>query len=124
MASKFQAILALDFGTTYSGVAWAQVSNVSCYFQTIFKGPFSHFFPTQPESHYLINEWPVTVSGSIRGMTSEKVPTEIAFTYERGSPNPIWGFQIPEIMPRLQWFKLRLDPDQKPHIMPALAINH
>lgn len=57
-------------------------------------------------------------------MTSEKVPTEIAFTYERGSPDTIWGFQIPEIMPRLQWFKLGLDPDQKSHIMPALAMKH
>ncbi|GLI78720.1 hypothetical protein PoHVEF18_007041 [Penicillium ochrochloron] len=104
MAPKIQAILALDFGTTYSGVAWAQVSN--------------------PSSHYLINEWPVNMSGSIGGMTSEKVPTEIAFTYERGSPNTVWGFQIPEVMPRLQWFKLGLDPDQKAHIMPALAIQH
>lgn len=64
------------------------------------------------------------MSGSIGGMTSEKVPTEMAFTYERGTPDTIWGFQIPEVMPRLQWFKLGLDPDQKSHIVPALAVQH
>lgn len=57
-------------------------------------------------------------------MTSEKVPTELAFEYKGSSPRVVWGFQIPEMMPRLQWFKLRLDPDQKAQIMPASAVTH
>ncbi|KAI2787514.1 hypothetical protein POX_f07882 [Penicillium oxalicum] len=97
-------ILALDFGTTYSGVAWAQIS--------------------APESPCLINQWPVDNSESLGGTTSEKVPTELAFSYERPSRRILWGFQIPDEMPRLHWFKLRLDPDQKEHIIPSLAKFH
>ncbi|KAF7717301.1 Uncharacterized protein PECH_005096 [Penicillium ucsense] len=97
-------VLALDFGTTYSGVAWAQVAS--------------------PEFHYLINQWPLDTSGSRGGMTSEKVPTELAFIYRRSKRKIGWGFQIPETMPRLQCFKLRLDPDQKELIFSALAKSH
>lgn len=46
-------------------------------------------------------------------MTSDKVPSEVAFTYESSPPKLIWGFQIPDAMPRLQWIKLALDPEQK-----------
>ncbi|KAJ5105552.1 actin-like ATPase domain-containing protein, partial [Penicillium alfredii] len=72
-------VVALDFGTTFSGVAWAQVTN--------------------PNEHYIINQWPSSVSSFIDGMTSEKVPTEVAFTYDGVTPKVIWGFQIPEAMP-------------------------
>ncbi|KAL5365133.1 hypothetical protein BJX96DRAFT_181405 [Aspergillus floccosus] len=70
-------IIAMDFGTTFSGVAWAQTNN--------------------PDVHYLINQWPDGDSStSIGGMTSEKVPTEIAYEYKRSSgsepsePKPLW----------------------------------
>ncbi|KAF9886679.1 hypothetical protein FE257_011193 [Aspergillus nanangensis] len=86
-------VVALDFGTTFSGVAWAQTSN--------------------PSVHYIINQWPQDKAGSIGGMTSEKVPTEIAYEYTQSTPSSLWGFQIPEAMPRHQWIKLGLCLDQK-----------
>ncbi|KAJ9315072.1 hypothetical protein DTO271D3_4525 [Paecilomyces variotii] len=86
-------VIALDFGTTFSGAAWALTDS--------------------PHEHYLINQWPSTASGSLSGPTSEKVPTEIAFEYSESGPTCLWGFQIPESMPRHQWIKLALDPGQK-----------
>lgn len=57
-------------------------------------------------------------------MTSEKVPTEMAFTYEDPTPKMVWGFQIPDNMPRLQWIKLLLDPDQKRELETAVSARH
>ncbi|PWY74562.1 actin-like ATPase domain-containing protein [Aspergillus sclerotioniger CBS 115572] len=86
-------VVAVDFGTTFSGVAWAQTSN--------------------PESHYIINQWPQNTSGSSDGMTSEKVPSEVTYEYSNSGPKCLWGFQIIDSMPRIQWIKLGLAPDQK-----------
>lgn len=47
-------------------------------------------------------------------MTSEKVPSDITYTYEHDEPQCIWGYQIPDIMPRIQWVKLELAAEQKP----------
>lgn len=46
-------------------------------------------------------------------MSSEKVPTELAYNYHDRGRQIVWGFQIPAEMPRLQWIKLELDPKQK-----------
>ncbi|KAJ5347113.1 actin-like ATPase domain-containing protein [Penicillium brevicompactum] len=88
-----EVIVAVDFGTTFSGVAWAQVSN--------------------PDAQYIINQWSYDTSGGIGGMTSEKVPSELAYKYEGSTPVPVWGFQIPDSMPRLQFLKLELESEQK-----------
>ncbi|KAJ9284373.1 hypothetical protein DTO021C3_8018 [Paecilomyces variotii] len=86
-------VIALDFGTTFSGAAWTVTDS--------------------PHEHYLINQWPSKASGSFGGLTSEKVPTEIAFEYSESGPTCLWGSEIPESMPRHQWIKLALDPTQK-----------
>ncbi|KAK4910856.1 hypothetical protein LTR66_017403, partial [Elasticomyces elasticus] len=94
MSQKIKdVVVAVDFGTTFSGVAWAQVTN--------------------PDAQYIINQWPYDTSGVIGGMTSDKVPSELAYKYKDGIPVPIWGFQIPDSMPRLQFIKLALEPEQK-----------
>lgn len=67
----------------------------------------------QPDTHYLINQWPQTSSGSLDGMTSEKVPSDIAYKYEQSRSICLWGFQIPDIMPRMQWLKLGFCPIQR-----------
>lgn len=56
----------------------------------------------------LVNLWP---QGSVHfsPMQSDKVPTELAFEYDKFGPKVIWGFGIHPTMPRLQWFKLGLD---------------
>ena len=56
-------------------------------------------------------------------MTSDKVPSEVAYKYE---PDPVclWGFQIPDSMPRSQWMKLGLVPDTKLGVSSGLASNY
>ncbi|PLB48097.1 actin-like ATPase domain-containing protein [Aspergillus steynii IBT 23096] len=90
---KEQIIVAVDFGTTYSGVAWASTNN--------------------PDNHTVINIWPRNKSGTINGMTSDKVPSEIAYEYDDSGPKSLWGFQIPSDMPRVKWVKLQLAPELK-----------
>ncbi|KAL8979548.1 MAG: hypothetical protein Q9205_005146 [Flavoplaca limonia] len=81
-------IMAVDFGTTYSGLAWAQTR--------------------KPEIHSPVIQWPDATSGGLEGATSDKVPTKIQYD-DQGYK---WGFQISDFGPRHQWFKLGLD-DQK-----------
>ncbi|RAL03428.1 Hsp70 family protein [Aspergillus ibericus CBS 121593] len=97
-------IVAADFGTTFSGVAWAQASN--------------------PDSHYIINQWPHDDSGSCYGPSSEKVPSEVAYEYNKTGPKCRWGFQIPHIMPRIQWIKLGLAPNEKLGIGSRLSASY
>ncbi|MCJ1230796.1 hypothetical protein MMC12_007470 [Toensbergia leucococca] len=80
--------MAVDFGTTYSGLAWAQTR--------------------KPEMQMTIIQWPDATSGGLEGITSDKVPTELQYD---GSDYK-WGYQIDDLGPRHQWFKLGLDPLQ------------
>ncbi|CAD6568371.1 MAG: hypothetical protein ASARMPREDX12_001385 [Alectoria sarmentosa] len=81
-------LVAVDFGTTFSGIAWAQTR--------------------QPEVQKAIIQWPDATSDGMEGVSSEKVPTEI--TYDGKIYK--WGFQIEDAEKRHQWFKLALDPSQ------------
>ncbi|KAL8947714.1 MAG: hypothetical protein Q9222_006038 [Ikaeria aurantiellina] len=58
----------------------------------------------------MVYQWPDTVAGSIEGLSSDKVPTEVQYTTEskRGFK---WGFQIPLDTQRHQIFKLDLCPE-------------
>ncbi|OJJ46617.1 hypothetical protein ASPZODRAFT_96949 [Penicilliopsis zonata CBS 506.65] len=91
-SSERTIVIAVDFGTTFSGIAWAQTAD--------------------PESHRVINQWPDVSSSSLGGKSSEKVPSEIAYRYTNSGPESLWGFQIPDCMPRHQWIKLGLVPDR------------
>ncbi|KAI0125116.1 hypothetical protein BJ170DRAFT_488835 [Xylariales sp. AK1849] len=86
-------IVAIDFGTTYSGVAWAETQ--------------------RHDRRTAITSWPI--SQNIRdGKTSEKVPTKLR--YQEGHETE-WGFQVPLQAPRdevVEWFKLDLDPSLSP----------
>ncbi|KAG0126370.1 hypothetical protein HOY82DRAFT_570205 [Tuber indicum] len=77
--------IGIDFGTTYSGIAWAHSST--------------------PEKVNVVGKW---VAG--RSRTSGKAPSEIAYT----SSGVKWGFGIPIKEPALAWFKLLLDPTKYP----------
>lgn len=66
-------LVAVDFGTTFSGVAWAQTRRV---------GPLP--FPLlqmflltapQPDVQTIIIQWPDVASGGLEGVSSDKVPT-------------------------------------------------
>ncbi|KIV84785.1 hypothetical protein PV11_00543 [Exophiala sideris] len=84
-------VVAVDYGTTFSGVAWAQTA--------------------RPDIQTIIVQWPNT-EGSLEGRTSDKVPTELTFDGEECR----WGFEIDDDEPRHQWFKLGLDPKQEDEV--------
>ena len=99
-------VVGVDFGTTYSGVAAA--------------------YSATPDDIDIIKTWP---GGN--GITSDKVPTEIA--YEMVEPKPDqngsskaqrqvrWGFQFKPEESRLRCVKLFLDRNQKlPHFVSPL----
>jgi molecular chaperone DnaK (HSP70) len=77
-------IVAIDFGTTYSGVAWAETH--------------------RPDRRVAITSWPI--SQSVReGESSDKVPTKLRYN----GNNVEWGFSIPLNAPHdqvIEWFKL------------------
>ncbi|MCJ1427056.1 hypothetical protein MMC29_004959, partial [Sticta canariensis] len=81
-------IMAVDFGTTFSGLAWAQ--------------------SRKPELQTPVIQWPDSSSGGLEGITSDKVPSEIKYDGQSFK----WGFQIGDSELRQQWFKLDLDPSQ------------
>ncbi|KAI9048312.1 hypothetical protein LZ554_008106 [Drepanopeziza brunnea f. sp. 'monogermtubi'] len=72
-------VVGIDFGTTYSGIAWATARHGS--------------------DIILINEWP---SHNPESNGTDKVATEIRYTPEGIE----WGYQIPPTVQRHQWFKL------------------
>ncbi|KAM0500224.1 hypothetical protein ACHAPB_005722 [Verticillium nonalfalfae] len=82
--SERKIIVGIDFGTTYSGVAWAETQ--------------------RPDRRTTITSWPV--SKTIReGESSDKVPTKLRYT--KGDVQ--WGFSIPVTAPQnevVEWFKL------------------
>ncbi|KAH8677908.1 hypothetical protein BX600DRAFT_139920 [Xylariales sp. PMI_506] len=93
LISDRKIIVAIDFGTTYSGVAWAETQ--------------------RHDRRTAITSWPI--SQTIRdGKTSEKVPTKLRYT---NNGNSEWGFQVPLQAPQNEvheWFKLDLDDTLKP----------
>ncbi|AEO62058.1 hypothetical protein MYCTH_56717 [Thermothelomyces thermophilus ATCC 42464] len=81
-------IVGIDFGTTYSGVAWAETQ--------------------RPDRRVAITVWPISKT-TPEGESSDKVPTRLR--YNDGEPE--WGFSIPVNTPPeevVEWFKLDLDP--------------
>ncbi|KFA47821.1 hypothetical protein S40293_06413 [Stachybotrys chartarum IBT 40293] len=79
-------VVSIDFGTTYSGVAWAETS--------------------RPDVQHVISTWP---SGPDSFRSSLKVPTEL----RKVATGWQWGFQIPESSKRCRFFKLRLDEPER-----------
>ena len=98
-------IVGVDFGTTYSGVAAA--------------------YSGSPDEIDIIKTWP---GGN--GITSDKVPTEIAYdtpdsaigtATEKSQATIRWGFQFKPEDTRLRCIKLFLDRNQKlPHFVSPL----
>jgi len=85
-------IVGVDFGTTFSGLAWAETPHRAR--------------PTDPERISTLTAWPTGDGlGLGRGITSAKVPTRLRY---EGSQTQ-WGFNIPLDAPQheiLEWFKL------------------
>ncbi|KAL9101421.1 MAG: hypothetical protein Q9163_003313 [Psora crenata] len=86
--SDRKILIAVDFGTTFSGVAWAQTR--------------------RPDVQTIIIQWPDSTTGGLEGVSSDKVPTELRYEQDQVR----WGFQVDDYGLRHQWFKLDLDPTQ------------
>ncbi|OTB00589.1 hypothetical protein M426DRAFT_65582 [Hypoxylon sp. CI-4A] len=90
-SSGSKIVIGIDFGTTYSGVAWAATE--------------------RPDGNVLISDWPSSRS-TYGGFSSPKVPTRLHYLNSRQFE---WGFQIPHTVPSqniLSLFKLGLEPDR------------
>ncbi|KAL8670828.1 MAG: hypothetical protein Q9168_004647, partial [Polycauliona sp. 1 TL-2023] len=81
-------IVAIDFGTTYSGASFAQ----TCL----------------PKHQRPFTQWPDPISSNIQGKSSEKVPTKLQYSSDGSSR---WGFQIFGDGELYKEFKLLLDPE-------------
>ncbi|KAF5982892.1 Hsp70 chaperone protein [Fusarium bulbicola] len=75
-------IIGLDFGTTYSGIAWA--------------------YSREPEEIELVTSWDSELN---RCSDVEKAPTQLLYDNNRGTS---WGYSIPASEDALKWFKLLL----------------
>ncbi|MCJ1476627.1 hypothetical protein MMC13_005295 [Lambiella insularis] len=85
---KDKIMVAIDFGTTFSGCAWSHTST--------------------PHLRNVIIQWPNAISDGLEGVTRPKVAIEIQYT----ESDIVWGYKIPDSAPRHSWFKLELDPMQ------------
>ncbi|KAI4208663.1 MAG: hypothetical protein LQ349_009676, partial [Xanthoria aureola] len=86
MESPHKIIVSIDFGTTYTAVAWVDASN---------------------SNHIeIISNWPT--AGQVVG---SQVPTEIAYGYNEPTKFS-WGYNINPNLQKVKWFKLSLDLEQ------------
>jgi hypothetical protein len=84
-SSNKKVVVAIDFGTTFSGVGWGELVGI------------------HTQKH--ISRWP-TSQTSREGHRAEKVPTKLRYT---GSKGYEWGSQISDDAPEaeiVEWFKL------------------
>ncbi|KUL89263.1 hypothetical protein ZTR_03713 [Talaromyces verruculosus] len=86
-SNQRKLIVGIDFGTTYTGAAWAETRRA--------------------DDIHVIDTWPSRL-GSNEGESSVKVPTQLRYT-PQGTE---WGFQIPPTVERNHWFKLGLQEDK------------
>ncbi|EFZ00509.2 actin-like ATPase domain-containing protein [Metarhizium robertsii ARSEF 23] len=76
-------IIGIDFGTTYSGVAWA--------------------YSNEPEDIEVVTTWESELNHC---SDLEKTPTQLSFC--KGDDNIKWGYNVPANGEVLEWFKLLL----------------
>ncbi|KAI5842032.1 hypothetical protein BZA05DRAFT_464152 [Tricharina praecox] len=81
-------VVGIDFGTTYSSIAWATTSS--------------------PTHISLIAAWP-----SAGARTHHSTPSEISYHVSGSTSSYLWGYDIPSSQQRLKWFKLLLETDDE-----------
>ncbi|KAK9436327.1 actin-like ATPase domain-containing protein [Metarhizium brunneum] len=95
MARSHSIIVGIDFGTTYSGVAFAR--------------------DAEPDRVHFVSSWS---SPNLYCFTKRKVPT--AIYYDGNNKTPTWGYDVEPEQNALRWFKLLLLDDEH---MPAHVKN-
>jgi len=84
--NDLRLVIAMDFGTTHTGVAYATPGRNEDILQDI----------------HVITQWPGSSTDSVN------VPTRIEYST---SAQPRWGFHVPDKPPCLEWSKFLLDPE-------------
>lgn len=97
-------VVGIDFGTTFTAVAWAETSR-----------------PSQIE---LITNWPT--AGALVGA---QVPSELSYPNDGDTTNYSWGYNISPKAKKVKWFKLALETDSDifklpPNIQPITVVEH
>ncbi|KAI9842642.1 MAG: hypothetical protein M1837_007009 [Sclerophora amabilis] len=87
MAHRHRIVVGIDFGTTYSAVAWADTTN--------------------PDQIEIIKNWPT--SGQLVGA---QAPSELAYR-DGDTTNPSWGYDIGPRARKVKWFKLGLESENE-----------
>ncbi|KAK4198998.1 hypothetical protein QBC40DRAFT_282891, partial [Triangularia verruculosa] len=92
-------VFGIDFGTTYTGVAWAARSG-----------------KVRPEDIHLVRNW-----DSVQYLNAEREKTPTAISYTATKHVSTWGYNIPGGTESIQWFKLLLldDEDLQEHLKSA-----
>lgn len=96
MGEERRIVVSIDFGTTFSGVAWAETTQVSISSST--QKVSGRAKASKPDVQHVLSDWPSL--GSSRN--SPKVPTEL----RKIATGWQWGFQIPKAAKRNRFFKL------------------
>jgi len=92
-------VVGIDFGTTYSGIAFLHTLNSS-----VKDAPDEIDVNKIAENIKVIKEWP-----DATGAHQEKIPTILA--YPKNANAPVWGARVRASMkPRIEFFKLGLEP--------------
>lgn len=96
MSEDRRIVVSIDFGTTFSGVAWADTTQVSP--SSMLQRFHAALKPSKPDVQHVLSDWPSTGSSQ----NSPKVPTEL----RKVASGWQWGFQIPKSAKRSRLFKL------------------
>ncbi|KAJ4137767.1 hypothetical protein NW768_003357 [Fusarium equiseti] len=93
-------IVGIDFGTTYSGIAWA--------------------YSREPDEIELVTSWEAELNHC---SDVEKAPTQLLYSSERDTS---WGYSVPADQDALKWFKLFLldEEDIPPEMSNSSQIRH
>ncbi|KAH6604197.1 hypothetical protein Trco_007643 [Trichoderma cornu-damae] len=100
MGEERRIVVSIDFGTTFSGVAWAETTQVSPEANSPQRF-HARAKASKPDVQHVLSDWPSVGSSQ----SSPKVPTEL----RKIASGWQWGFQIPNSAKRSRFFKLRLD---------------
>jgi molecular chaperone DnaK (HSP70) len=99
---RAKLVIAIDYGTTFSGVAFAHTASViQSHLCLTLKNELT---ATQPDVRTLITEYP-DAEGAAEGKASDKVPTKLSYT----NTGVNWGFQVSEDEHHYAEFKLGLN---------------
>ncbi|KAB8264149.1 actin-like ATPase domain-containing protein [Aspergillus pseudonomiae] len=108
MTNKLQIVVGIDFGTTYSGIAWS-LTGVTDDIQVISEWP--------GRGNSIGQDTPGPIKQKLtRAGTSPKVPTTIC--YEGGRVR--WGYELTFQKNVISVFKRLLDEDQQTHSIPDI----